>query len=171
MTNKKLYFIINKPAGYVCSRNRQNNEKIIYDLLPKELRQKVWSVGRLDKESEGLLILTNDGELTQKLTHPKFEHEKEYGVILDRPLSVKDEKILVKGVVIDGSKTTPVKILNIQGKKLNIILKEGRNRQLRRMFGKMGYRVEQLVRIRVGRLKLSGLRLGCFKKISRDDVL
>ena len=169
--NESLYFILNKPVGYVCSRSGQNNEKTVYDLLSKDLRKKVWYVGRIDKESEGLVFFTNDGELTQKMTHPKFEHEKEYEITLDQPLKNNDKKILEKGVILNGKRTTQCKIYKVKGKKLNMILKEGRSRQIRKMFGKYGYRVEKLVRVRIGKLELGKLASGKEKRATKEEML
>lgn len=165
-----LYFILNKPVGYVCTKKSQAGQKTIYDLLDKDLRKKLWYVGRLDKDSEGLVIMTNDGELTQKMTHPSFNHEKEYEVELDQTLSPKNRRALERGVILAGKKTRPLKILNLKGKKFNIILKEGRNRQLRRMFGQRGCRAEKLKRVRAGRMVLGNLKSGQVKQVNLADL-
>src|SRR3989338_39822 len=117
-----VYLVLNKPAGYVTSRRDSYGRKTVYDLLPADLRPKIWSVGRLDYETEGLLIFTNDGELTQALTHPSFEHEKEYGVEINSPLSEKDKQTLREGVEINGRLTAPAKVTNVKGKRVNIVI-------------------------------------------------
>lgn len=159
LASEFVYYALNKPPGYVCTRQDPKAEKTIYDLLPRELRNKVWSVGRLDKESEGLLILTNDGELTLELTHPRYEHEKEYEVMLDKPFES------------DKEKAAPAKIMKIAGKNLKVILKEGKKRQIRRIFDSLGYKVYKLKRVRINKLKLNSLTQGEFEPIKKQEVL
>ena len=163
-----LYIALNKPDGYVSSRQAEFGRKTVYDLLPQDLRQKVWSVGRLDYETEGLLIFTNDGELTQMLTHPSFEHAKEYEAALDRKLTSKDQKLLEKGVNINGFLTSPAKVKILAERQVAIVIHEGHKRQVRRMFAVLGYLVQKLVRIRIGKLKLADLKLGEGKRRSMD---
>lgn len=159
LVDEFVYYALNKPPGYVCTRQDPKEKKTIYSLLPGELRDKVWSVGRLDKESEGLLILTNDGELTLELTHPRFEHEKEYEVMLDKPFEA------------DKEKAAPAKIMKISGKNLKVILKEGKKRQIRRIFAELGYKVYKLKRIRINKLRLGSLIKGEFEPIKKQDIL
>jgi len=158
LENEFVYYALNKPPGFVCTRQDPKEKKTIYSLLPKSLKTKVWSVGRLDKMSEGLLILTNDGELTLQLTHPRFGHEKEYDVMLDKPFNSKQ-------------KITPAKVIKAQGKNLKVILKEGKKRQIRYLFDGLGYRVLKLKRVRVNKLKLGSLPQGKFKEINKENIL
>ena len=123
-------------------------------------------IGRLDKDTEGLLLFTNDGDLAYTLTHPKFEHEKEYEVRLREPLSKEDKEKLEKGVKFDGKRTAPAKITKHKGKECNIIIHEGRKRQIRRMFEVVGHKVIHLKRIRFDKVKLGDLEKGKFKFIN-----
>lgn len=152
MQDEKIYIALNKPKGYVTTRADMHAEKTVYDLLPKKLRKIVHPVGRLDKDSEGLLFLTNDGNLTYKLTHPKFQHKKEYEVYVSGALPKEKLDLLRRGVKIDGKKTAPAEITFLKKEKgitmLSVIIHEGRKRQIRRMFEKVGNAVKRLVRVK-----------------------
>ena len=154
-----LIIILNKPVGYVCSRNGQGG-KTIYDLLPPELRM-LKPVGRLDKDSSGLLLLTNDGVLAHKLTHPSFQKEKIYEVELDKPLAPEDKVAIEHGVRLDDG---PSKF-NLQGsnKTWQVKMHEGRNRQIRRTFASLGYTVTKLHRTHFGAYMLNSLTPGAHK--------
>jgi pseudouridine synthase len=130
-------------------------------------------VGRLDKDSRGLIVLTNDGNFAFELTHAKFECEKEYSVRLDKDLSSKDIKILERGMIIDGIKLQPAKITYNKNREAKLIIKEGVNRQIRKMLGHLDYRVSDLQRIRIGKLKLNDLKLkeGGWKYIKPNEVI
>jgi len=168
--------MFNKPVGYVCSRRGQGS-KTIYDLLPSELHH-LKPVGRLDKDSSGLLLLTNDGALAHELTHPSFQKEKIYEVEIDKPLKAKDrEKITKSGINIGDDRHSqfqlqqPV-ISNQKSRKLLVpnsyflvTLTEGRNRQIRRTFATLGYHVKQLHRIAFGSYRLGQLESGNCKEI------
>jgi pseudouridine synthase len=167
---KLIYLAFNKPKRYMTTRHDPERRKTVYELLPPNLRNLVWPVGRLDFHTEGLLIFTNDGELTQTLTHPSKEHEKEYEVILDKELSSGRIEKLETGMMIDGKKTAPAKI-RTAGTTVYITIHEGINRQIRKMFGSLGYTVRNLKRIRIGRLKLGDLPSGEFRMITKTDVL
>lgn len=132
----------------------------VYDLLPKDLRGKVFPVGRLDKESEGLLLFTNDGALKYRLEHPKFDHEKEYEVETAEEIQDGALRKMEKGVMLDGTKTKPARIARCGRKKFRIALTEGRNRQIRRMCQKVGSAVVRLRRVRIMNLRDDGLRAG-----------
>lgn len=154
-----LYIAMNKPVGYVCSRRAQGDAPTLYDILPKEY-QKLKTVGRLDKDSSGLILLTNDGDFAFEMTHPKFHKEKVYEVELDRPLEPLHQQMISDfGVMLeDGpSKFTVIKI---EEKKYTVILSEGRNRQIRRTFAALGYKVTALHRTQFGKYQLSGLESG-----------
>ena len=153
-----LYIAMNKPVGYVCSRRAQGNAPTIYDLLPKEYR-KLKTVGRLDKDSSGLILLTNDGDFAFKHTHPKFKKEKIYEVELDKPLEPLHQQMIYDyGVMLDDG---PSKFVIIHDNNRYIVkLSEGRNRQIRRTFAALGYKVEKLHRTNFGIYQLSGLKPG-----------
>jgi 23S rRNA pseudouridine2605 synthase len=150
------YIMLNKPMEYVCSRNGQGS-KTIYSLLP-ECYQDLKYAGRLDKYSTGLLLLTNDGEFINKLTHPKNQKNKIYEVKLDKTFKKEDQISLNQGIVLDDgiSKFN----VNIKKDKLIATLKEGRNKQIRRTFNKLGYKVISLHRTTFGKYKLGSLKTG-----------
>jgi len=135
----------------------------------------VYPVGRLDKDSEGLLLLTNDGDLTNKLTHPKYEHEKEYDVTIDSPLTKDARKVLEHGMNLgeDGF-VQGIKIIDETSKgrrhTIRVILKEGKNRQIKKMFGRLGYHVQSLRRVRMGNLKLGTLPVGRWKFVKKSNI-
>ena len=161
-----VYYIINKPKGYICSNVKQKKtDKLVIDLVPKEY--KVWVVGRLDKNSLGLVMLTNDGELTQKYSHPKFEHEKEYEVVVNGEVSEEFLKQMKKGIMLDEGLAKADKIKKISNRSFNIILHQGWKRQIRRMCGELGMGVIGLKRIRIGDIKLGNLKEGEYKLISK----
>jgi len=163
-----VYYALNKPTGYVSSVS--NNEgKSVLNLI--KTKDRIYPVGRLDKDSSGLIILTNDGDFTNQLTHAKFGAEKEYFVVLDNDLKPQDIKTLARGMTIDGKKLQPVKVIGSQNKSARLILKEGINRQVRRMLGKLGYTVVKLKRIRMGKLELGKLETGKYYKINKEDVI
>lgn len=155
--------MLNKPVGFVCSRAGQGS-KTIYELLPKKYRH-LNPVGRLDKDSSGLLLLTNDGLLANKLTHPKYQKKKVYTVKIDRPLKPRDLLKLQKGVkLVDG--LSKFKNVKISGEtELIVVLSEGRNRQIRRTLSTIGYRVQTLHRTEFGEYALSDLKSGAFRAI------
>jgi len=154
------YVLLNKPVGYVCSRRGQGSQTI-YDLLPLDC-QKLNPVGRLDKDSSGLMLLTNDGALHNKLTHPKFQKNKTYQVVLDKPLSTDHIKAIESGGVTldDGVSRFSIKPSSNKPAELEAVLKEGRNRQVRRTFEALGYQVKILHRTQFGQYQIGNLRPG-----------
>ncbi len=162
-----IYIMLNKPAGYLSTKSDTHNRRTVLDLMPNE---NVYPVGRLDKDTEGLLLLTNDGDLAYKTTHPKFEHEKEYLVHLKSSFSYKDEQKLETGIWIEGYKTAQCKISNIKGRICHITIHEGKKRQIRRMFEEIGNHVIYLKRIRIGKLLLGGLKKGEYKIITKNTA-
>ena len=170
---EKIYIILNKPAGYTCTNRKFKDEKNVFDLI--NIKERLFVVGRLDKNSQGLVLLTNDGEYTNKLTHPKYEHEKEYIVgIRNKESGIRNQEILKKfkrGVDIgngDGIvKTKETKYLG--DNKFKLILTEGKKRQIRRMFEAVSCEVCDLVRTRIGNVKLGELKLGKWKKIQINN--
>lgn len=167
------YYIMNKPKGYVCTVKDDKDRKTVMDLLPP-CCARIFPVGRLDYDTEGLLILTNDGDLTYKLTHPKNEIPKTYVVKTEKPISDKDLGQLRSGVVIDGVKTKKCNVSLIkttkEGSKLHITITEGRNRQIRKMFEAVGNSVDFLKRIKIGDLTVSGLNRGEVRKLSNEEI-
>ena len=166
ITSSLIYIALNKPEGYVTTCS-QPGDKIVLDIL--DIDQRVYPVGRLDKDSTGLLILTNDGNMHHRLLHPSFDHEKEYEVTLRKPLSEKALKKIEKGLPLMGTKTRPAKIKRVSPEFFRIILKEGKNRQIRRMVRKVGGRVEKLKRIRFANVSLQGLPIGNWRYLTDKE--
>ena len=170
---KMVYVMLNKPRGYVTTVSDELGRKTVMDLLP-DFGCRIYPVGRLDKDSEGLLLLTNDGSFTNCMTHPSHEYAKVYRVTV-RP-SVNDDVLynLRNGIEIDGRMTAPceVTVLTEQENRvvLEFILHEGRNRQIRKMCESQGLEVARLKRISIGPLKLGMLKQGDYRELSEQDV-
>jgi len=158
------YVLLNKPVGYVTNLPKKG-EKEAKDLLPPEDRKIVHAVGRLDKDSEGLLLFTNDGVLAHRLSSPKFEHEKEYEVTVDRKIADRAIKQYAKGITIGGLKTKPVIVSHLKGTTYRFILTEGKNRQIRRMLNNLGYKILKLKRLRIANYELRDLGLGEYRYV------
>lgn len=167
------YYIMNKPKGYVCTVKDDKERKTVMDLLPVNVKRVV-PVGRLDYDTEGLLILTNDGDLTFKLTHPKNEIPKTYSVKTEKPMTEKDINALRSGVYIDGVKTKKCNVKLVETTKnytkFNITITEGKNRQIRKMVESVNNNVTFLKRIKIGDLKLTGLNRGEVRKLSLNEI-
>ena len=166
-----IYILLNKPKGFVTSC-KQPDDRIVLDLI--DIPDRIFPVGRLDKDSTGLLILTNDGRIHHRLSHPSFDHEKEYEVTVEFPMSQKAIRTMEKGMPLSGSKTRPAEITPLSKRRFRMILKEGKNRQIRRMVKKVGNRVASLKRIRIASLKLGQLKTGqwrYFRDKEKKDLL
>lgn len=166
---EKKYVIFNKPRGYVCSRKKQGENETIYAILPKEFSV-LKPVGRLDKDSSGILLLTNDGDFAFQMTHPKFRKVKEYLVSLDTPLQpIHQQMIADFGINLpDGKSQLGLERLDDSRKNWKVIMSEGRNRQIRRTFSAIGYEVEELHRTVFGSYILpKDLNFGDFRKVEK----
>lgn len=157
---KKMYIMLYKPRGFISSTVSREGQSVL-ELV--HTGERLYPVGRLDKESEGLLILTNDGDYALKATHPRYEHEKEYMVELDKPLSPNDERRLGSGtMLLEGTRLAPIRI---SGRKpgslvVKLVLKEGKKHHIRRVLDQLGYAVKRLVRIRIGNIRLGQMQPG-----------
>jgi len=173
VVKKYEYYIMNKPKGYVCTVKDDKGRKTVMDLLPQKMKR-LFPVGRLDYDTEGLLILTNDGDLTFKLTHPKNEVPKTYLVKTEKPVSDEDLSKLRSGVFVDGVKTKKCNVRLIEtlktGSKLHITITEGRNRQVRKMFEAVNNNVDFLKRIKIGDLTLTGLNRGEVRQLNAREI-
>lgn len=161
-----IYLGLNKPEGYVCSRRRQGDFPTIYELLPKKY-QDLKTVGRLDRDSSGLILLTNDGDFAFRMTHPSFRKTKIYEVELDRALEpLHQQEIADFGIEIgDGVSKLGLERMDEARKKWRVTMSEGRNRQIRRTFGALGYTVKKLHRVQFGKYRLEGLKAGEFVEV------
>ncbi|MDP2656056.1 MAG: pseudouridine synthase [bacterium] len=169
-SKKLIYIVLNKPAGYVTTVNDERGRKTVVDIVGS--KERIFPVGRLDKDTTGVLLLTNDGEFAYKLTHPKHNIEKVYDVILDVPCSEKDKDAISRGLVIDGVQTRPCEIVMFpkDRRHVRIVLHEGRNRQIRKMFSARDYNVKKLDRISCASISYQGLKVGEWRSLTSDEV-
>ena len=166
---ESLTIVLHKPAGFVCTRSDPHATDTIYDLLPPKF-SRLFSIGRLDAPTEGLLIVTNDGDLAQQLTHPRYKVEKEYEVTLDRLWDHQLAKKLLDGVFLDGKRAKLTRIQPFGPTRLRVVLEQGINRQIRRMFYAIGYEVKRLVRTRIGPLRLGDLPRGSWRPLTKREL-
>ncbi len=166
---RRLDIMLHKPAGFVSTRTDPNARDTIFDLLPSHF-PRLFNIGRLDAQSEGLLILTNNGDLAQQLTHPRFKIDKEYEVTLDKPWNPELAPKLLRGIMLDGERAKLERIQQLTTIKLRVILRQGINRQIRRMFYDVGYEVKKLIRTRVGNLRLGDLPRGHWRPLTSAEL-
>lgn len=183
-----FYILLNKPVDYISSTTSEQGASVLDLITPENYYKlkfkddakklhgvRLFPVGRLDKDSEGLVLLTNDGELTNQLTHPRYEHEKEYEVTIDKQLSADAKKILQKGMLIDEEHYGGMQIKKEfnKGRRviLTLILKEGKNRHIRKMLGRLGYNISVLRRVRMQHLTLGTLPIGKWKFVEKDQII
>jgi 23S rRNA pseudouridine2605 synthase len=164
-----LTIVLNKPAGFVSTRKDRQARDTVFDLLPQKF-SKLFNIGRLDAQTEGLLLLTNDGGLAQQLTHPRYKIDKEYEVTLDRPWDPALAPKLLRGIFLDGQRAKIVRLHSVSPTHLRVLLRQGLNRQIRRMFEAVGYRVKHLVRVRIGNLRLGDLPRGHWRALTNREL-
>ncbi|TYP59876.1 pseudouridine synthase [Thermosediminibacter litoriperuensis] len=173
LNNKPLYILMNKPKGVLTTAKDPFGRPTVIDLL-KGIKERVFPVGRLDKDTEGLLIITNDGELSYRLTHPKHEIEKTYIAKIAGTPHESDINRLRRGIVLEDGKTAPAKVRILKTGRdfavLEIIIHEGRKRQVRRMCEAIGHPVISLRRTRIGKLTLRGLAPGCWRYMTEAEI-
>ncbi len=167
-----VYYKLNKPKGYLCTASDDRGRKTIFDIVKSDTR--LFSIGRLDYDTEGLLLLTNDGDLAQKISHPSHETEKEYivkieGNILESELAVLRAGVVENGIKMPKAKVELLRIVN-NNAKLSVTIHEGQNRQIRRMFEAINKPIKMLKRIRIGNIKLGGLQRGEYKPLNDYEL-
>lgn len=177
---KKIYFILYKPVGYTTTADDPHAKKTVYDLLPrtlvskthqpKESRRRVFPVGRLDKDSSGLLFFTNDGDLAHCLTHPRYEVGKWYEVRLDRAFRPEDGRKLTAGISLEEGPAKAEKIRPLSRRVLQLLIREGKKREIRRMFEALDYKVVQLCRFALGPLTLDNLLPGRGRFLTPSEI-
>jgi pseudouridine synthase len=166
---RHVYLLLNKPRGYVTTRSDPEKRKTVLDLL-KGVREYIYPVGRLDYDSEGLLILTNDGDLAARLTHPRHGVARVYEArVLGTP-DAHDISRLAKGVAIEGRRTGPAEVIELGPGRLRITVREGRNRQVRKMCDAIGHPVEELRRVAIGPIRDPKLKIGHWRELSPQEV-
>ena len=167
---EKIYLLLNKPRGYVSTAKDERGRKTVLDLLGENFSERVWPVGRLDLNSEGLLILTNDGDLTNALIHPRFEVSKTYRAKISGDVTEEKLDKLRAGIELDDGLTAPAEIFLLEKNLVEVTIHEGRNRQVRRMFAAVGLDVKRLRRIKFSFLTLDGLKVGAFRKLTAEEI-
>jgi pseudouridine synthase len=171
---RKTYLLLHKPPGALCTRRDPRGRPTVYDLLPAEVRGLVRSVGRLDRDSEGLLIFTDDGELLFRLTHPRFEVPKVYDVTCAGVLTPDRQAVLQHGVSLEDGMAVPTAVEVVEQApaqvRLRLTMHEGRKREVRRMMDAVGCPVRRLVRRSMGPLKLGKLPSGRWRRLSREEI-
>ena len=161
--------MLHKPAGFVSTRRDPQVRDTVFDLLPAKF-SRLFNIGRLDAQSEGLLLLTNDGDLAQRLTHPRYKIEKEYEVTLDRPWDHGLAPKLLRGVFLGGERARIARLHSLSPIRLRVVLRQGINRQIRRMFEAVGYRVKGLIRVRIANLRLGDLPRGHWRALTKREL-
>lgn len=168
-----IYLKMNKPKGYACTSSDEKGRKTIFDLL-EDKSVRLFNVGRLDYDTEGLIFLTNDGEFANSVIHPKFQIEKEYIVTVEGAMKESEFAVLRKGAVVDGERmpSTRVNPISFDGKvtKLSVVITEGQNHQVRRMFEAIGRDIKLLKRVRIGSVHLGNLYRGKTKPMTADEI-
>jgi 23S rRNA pseudouridine2605 synthase len=168
-----VYLLLNKPRGIMSTTSDERGRRTVLDILPEKYRHlRLYPVGRLDKDTTGLVLLTNDGKLTNLLTHPRFENEKEYLVSIDGKLKTEEKRKLEQGIELEDGPTHPAIVKEMESPPFNysITIHEGRKRQVRRMFDSMGHPVLALKRVRLGSLNLGKLKEGEIRELSAKEV-
>ena len=162
------YYMLNKPKRVLCSNEDKFGRKLAIDYIKSKKR--LFTYGRLDYMTEGLIIISNDGEVYNHVMHPRKKLYKSYIAKLDREIEEKDMDALKYGVVIDGKRTAPAKVKRIDKKEIRIAIFEGRNRQIRKMVEILGYTVNSLKRVKIGELSLGNLQVGDYRKLTEEEV-
>ncbi|QZY56878.1 pseudouridine synthase [Crassaminicella profunda] len=173
LEENKIYIMLNKPEGYITTLSDEFNRSTVADLT-KDIHERIYPVGRLDYDTSGLLIMTNDGDLSYRLTHPKHEIKKTYMAKVKGVLNNKELNLFQKGIDIGGYVTAPASIKVLKGEKdysiVEVIIHEGKNRQIRKMFEKINHPVTRLQRIAVGKIKLDPLQKGKWRHLTKKEI-
>ena len=167
--DQPVYLMLHKPAGVVSTKSDPHARDTIFDLLPPKFSH-LFHVGRLDAQTEGLLLLTNDGDLAQRLTHPRYKIDKEYKVTLDHAWDPTLNAKLLHGIFLDGQRAQIARLHSFTPTRLRVVLRQGINRQIRRMFEAVGFKVKRLIRVRIGNLRLGDLPRGHWRVLGKKEL-
>ncbi len=171
MTEKLVYIVLNKPKDCITTVKDEKGRRTVLDLV--KVKERIFPVGRLDRNTTGVLILTNDGELAYRLMHPRYKVEKAYKVALDKPIKMEDIEKLKRGIMLDSRKTSACEVYilpNSEKKELGIVIREGRYTQIRRMFQHLGYKVQKLHRVSFGGITVSGMKRGEWRYLTDKEI-
>lgn len=168
MTAPLHYYLLNKPKGFVCSAKKHNSTPIVMELF-SGIQARLFTIGRLDKETQGLLLVTNDGHFAHQVIHPSFCLEKEYLVKLDREIFHEELVSISKGTLVEGTFVKPLKLTKVRKGTLKIVIGEGKKREVRVLMKAVGLNVRELIRIRLGGLQLGGLGEGQWRSLTERD--
>ncbi len=169
--DRVLYYALHKPRGYVCTNYDPNEKLYARDLITIPENNLLFHVGRLDKDSTGLILYTNDGDVAQKIMHPSQEIEKEYAVMAQETIRREDLEEALRGIYIDSQQPYTIKKFTLQSKRWALItLTEGKNRELRKIFSYFGYTIQKLVRIRIGPIQLGELAESRYRVVSKGEI-
>ena len=169
--DRVVYYVLHKPKGYVCTNYDPNEKLYARDLITIPESNLLFHVGRLDKESTGLILYTNDGDAAQKIMHPSHEIEKEYAVMTQETIRRVDMEDALRGVYIDSQRPYVIKKFALRSKRWAVVtLTEGKNRELRKIFSYFGYTVKQLIRIRIGPILLGDLPVGKYRPVTKGEM-
>lgn len=174
LVTKKYYIMLNKPVGVVSTVSDEAGRPTVVDILKDEINTRIFPVGRLDYDTEGLLLLTNDGDFSYRVTHPKFEMKKTYLALVGSGLTVAGLNKLRRGVVIDGFRTSPAEVELIESEPnsnlVRITIHEGKNRQVRKMFEAVGVKVKELRRVSIGKVEIGNLPYGRWRHLTSHEI-
>jgi 23S rRNA pseudouridine2605 synthase len=175
LNQRRLYIVLNKPSGYITTLHDEKKRLTVMDLVPEKYRRLgVYPVGRLDRDTSGLLLLTNDGDLAYRLMRPAFHVQKEYVVVIDRPLEDADRLMINKGVYIHqlNIKTGPalVDCIDASRRRVRVVITEGKNRQIRYTFSNLNYKIRSLERTAYGTLTMKHLKKGALRELTETEL-
>lgn len=165
---EKQYFLLNKPAGYICSAKRMGKSRLVLDLF-EEVKARLFTVGRLDRETEGLLLVTNDGYFAHRVMHPSSNIQKEYLVKTDQELNADHLSAISSGTLVEGTFVKPIRVSKVRKGTLKIVVAEGKKREVRHLCEAAGLQVEQLTRIRIGGLQLGPVPVGQWRPMTESE--
>ncbi|WP_068470813.1 pseudouridine synthase [Candidatus Protochlamydia phocaeensis] len=164
----KVYYILNKPAGYICSARKSGQSKLVLDLFQEE-GHRLFTVGRLDKDTQGLLIVTNDGHFANEVIHPSANIQKEYVAKTDQEISAEHLKAISNGTLVEGAFVKPLRVEKVRRGTLKIVIGEGKKREVRLLLSAAGLKVKELTRIRLGGLVLGPLPVGSWRPLTQKE--